>query len=157
MKNSTVLISGLLAGLCLATAAKAAPIAPYPPPGNPAKAAPCPEAGLVGIPAYPGAYCVEYTPYKAYKKGDMLPIVDLISKAPPEKVEQWYAEHLKGWQQSNGFFTPPGWSRSRFPFERHVMVEKASDYQNFSVYQNDYNLSGIQTHIEIRFAPREEQ
>lgn len=166
-ETATVMsVSGLLcvSVLMLACArAWAAPIAPHPPfsklalkvqaaqPGKKVKS--CPEASAVGIPAYPGSFCVAYTEIASNGHKD-LPLVILVSKADPTTVRHWYAKHLSGWQYDPQLhqFVRPGWSLDRFLDEPEVHIIKATD-QHLALYRMGFVLKGMRTFYQIRYVP----
>lgn len=165
MKVNSIAATLAFAGLISTSiCAVAAPIAPHPPFSKLAKRMiaahpeaggppPCPDAAVVQIPAYPGSYCVEFTP----SGGKNMPAyVELLSTASVKTVRQWYAKHLKGWEDKYGAgrFTPVGWSRSKGPFEPDVVVETAKNSQILIDHAKEYDFAGIRTHIRIRYAPK---
>lgn len=161
------LIAGIaLAGLMSTSIlALAVPIAPHPPysklarqvqaaqPGKKVKS--CPDAATVGIPAYPGSFCVAYTQIGSNGHKD-LPLVILVSKADPETVRHWYAEHLSGWQYDPQLhhFVRPGWSLRHFLDEPEVHVVKATD-QHLALYRVGFVLKGMHTFYQIRYVPHD--
>lgn len=152
-------------GLTLASVqALAGPIAPHPPfsklakrmmAAHPEAGGPpsCPDATVVPVPAYPGSYCVEFTPSSG-ARGPAY--VELLSTAPVETVRLWYAKHLKGWQDKYGVgrFTPVGSSMGQGPFGPVVTVETARSAPVLRDHEKEYDFTGIKTHIRIRYAPR---
>lgn len=168
MKSLKTISAPGIAGLICATGftlmsvqAMAAPIAPHPPFSKLAKRMmavhpeaggppPCPDAAVVPVPAYPGSYCVEFTPSNDAR---MPAYVELLSTAPVKTVRLWYAKHLKGWQDKYGAgrFTPVGWSRNKGPFEPVVTVETARNAQILRDHEKEYDFAGVKTHIRISY------
>jgi len=115
-----------LAGLLLAGAsAHAAPLAKVPPLNATGKemvsqagmdfSKQVPDAAQVPFPAYPGSYFLRATmPQSPTQK--MLTEIVLVSNDPVDKVQAWYAKHLKNMRYYKDIqaFAPPGF-KDTFP------------------------------------------
>ena len=143
--------------------ARAVPIAPHPPfrklarkiraaqSGEKVKS--CPDAATVGIPAYPGSFCIAYVGIGSNRHKD-LPLVILVSTDYPKTVRQWYARHLSGWQYDPQLhhFVRPGWSFRHFLDEPEIHIIEAND-QHLALYRMAFVLKGIHTFYQIRYVP----
>lgn len=164
------MVTAVLAGAALSRVVLASPIAPHPPLSDmakkieaarsakggkgPAAVPPCPDAAVVGIPAFPGSWCVAKLTIRA-SGGKTLPELVLVSRAAPATVRHWYAQHLSGWQYDARLhhFVHPGWTLARFLDEPEVHIAKATA-QKRVLYRMSYDLAGVRTEMVIRYAPR---
>jgi hypothetical protein len=60
-------------------------------------AAKVPEKEVVGLPAYPGAVVISTHSGGELAGHRLLPYIQLLSKAPPEKVLEWYRKKISSW------------------------------------------------------------
>ena len=156
------------AAAMLASAALAAPIALMPPLSKDGKQfyavthkkqQPCPEAAVVGVPAYPGSLClgvIKVEGDNAPPSKRLYPKVVLVSAAPPAKVSAWYKTHLpKSWSHNSKatHFTPPGWSMARIGHEASLYLEPVDKMH--PVFGAAFFKTGpIKTAITIYYKPQ---
>lgn len=154
----------VLAAVFATATALAAPVAPHPPlsptgkqllaaqPGK--KVQPCPDARTVGLPVYPKSFCLTNTTETSNGSKVFSELI-LVSKDSVKVVHDWYAKHLQGWhfRATGNHFVPPSWTVDRILTEPDVIVEKATDAR-LALFKISYNLSGMQTIINVRYAPQ---
>lgn len=169
MKVFQIAALSAAAALMLCGTALAAPIAPRAPLSKDGKQLyayehktpkPCPDAAVVGLPAYPGALCLGMT--TDVTKGvpashRMYPQVVLVSSAPLAKVAAWYRAHLgKSWvyDPQVKHFTHPGWSIAHAMREPSVFLQPIDKmHQPFGAAF--FVLGHPKTQISLRYKPKD--
>lgn len=89
-----------------------------------------PSKSDINIPIYPGTKLVVYQKGYQDSKEKLLPEIVLVSSDPLEKIENWYAAKLKGWNfiKAHDVFEQPGKTvdvmSDEFNAAPHVEIEK---------------------------------